>query len=257
MSVEVEHKPREPWTRRRKLALAFLSILVAYLAIAYVVMPMYWTRYVRHHPALDDVPNLTHLKDGVPGDPLNVALVGTEEQVRAIMHAAKWFPADPLGVRADLKIAEATVLKREYDDAPVSSLYLYGRKEDLAFEQPVGPDPRKRHHVRFWKSDKVDSDGRPFWLGSDIYDEHVGISRRTGQITHVTAPDIDTERDYLFQCLEGTGELAERYIEGGFHQQLKGKNGGGDPWYTDGDLYVGVISDDIAPPPAAPKESER
>lgn len=251
MSVDAAKNLPVPWTLRRKVAMGVLLLLLAYLAIAYVVMPAYWKRYVRRHPALDDVPNVTHLKDGVPGDPLNVALIGTEEQVQAIMHAAKWFPADPLGMRADLKIAEATVLKREYDDAPVSSLYLFGRKEDLAFEQPVGPDPRKRHHVRFWKTEKIDPDGRPVWLGSDIYDEHVGVSRRTGQITHVTAPDIDKERDYLFQCLEGTDLLAERYIEVGFHKQLKGKNGGGDPWYTDGDLYVGVIKDSVAPPAAA------
>jgi len=237
------HASAEHWSLRRKVALILLTILVAYLAVAYVLMPTFWKVDVRRHPALEDVPNVTHLKDGVPGDPLNVALVGTKEQLEQIMAAARWFPADPLGVRADLKIAEATVLKREYQDAPVSSLYLYGRQEDLAYEQPVGPDPRQRHHVRFWQTDKADDKGRPVWLGSAIYDEHVGLSRRTGQITHVTAPDIDIERDYLFQCLEGSGELEERYIEDGFHKQLEGKNGGGDPWHTDGDLYIGIIAD--------------
>jgi hypothetical protein len=24
--------------------------------------------------------------------------------------------------------------------------------QDLAFEQAVGPDPRQRHHVRFWET---------------------------------------------------------------------------------------------------------
>jgi LssY C-terminus len=246
LSEETRYQPPKPWSLRRKIGFAVLLIPVTYLAVAYVIMPQYWKIDVRRHPALGDVPNITHLKDGVPGDPLNVALVGTKEQLERILTAAQWFPADPLGVRADLKIAEATVLKREYDDAPVSSLYLFGRKEDLAYEQPVGPDPRQRHHVRFWKTDKVDDEGRPVWIGSAIFDEHVGLSRRTGQITHVTAPDIDAERDYLFQCLEVTGELAERYIEKGFHKQLEGKNGGGDPWRTDGDLYVGVIQESLA-----------
>src|SRR5437868_5592951 len=83
-------------------------------------------------------------------------------------------------------------LRRPYDGAPVSSLYLFGRKEDLAFEQPVGDDPRHRHHVRFWQTDKLD-DGRPVWVGSAVFDRRVGLSRTTGQVTHVTAADVDAE----------------------------------------------------------------
>ena len=128
-----------------------------------------------------------------------MALIGTKAEVIKIMVAAKWHPADPLTLRSDLEIAEATVLKRPDDEAPVSNLYLFGRKEDLAFEQPVGHDPRQRHHVRFWRTGQDRADGRPIWVGSAVYDEHVGLSRTTGQITHVTAADVDAERDYLFQ----------------------------------------------------------
>lgn len=209
--------------------------------MAYVVVPNLWKRYTHRHPAIDETPGITQTADGIPGDPLNVALVGTKQQVMKIMVAAKWYPADPLTLKSCLEIAEATVLKRPYDAAPVSSLYLFGRKEDLAFEQPVGPDPRHRHHVRFWKADKLDNDGRPMWIGSAIYDEHVGISRTTGQVTHVTAPDIDKERDYLFQCLEKTGDLETQYAVDDFHKIKSGKNGGGDPWTTDGRLLVGII----------------
>jgi hypothetical protein len=229
------------WRLRNLLIGGFAALLVVYLVGAYLIMPVAWKHYVRKHPSFADVPNITHTADGIPGDPINVALIGTKEEVMRIMAAAKWFPADPLRLRSALEIAEAAVLKRPYDDAPVSNLYLFGRKEDLAFEQPVGPDPRQRHHVRFWKSDQVDPDGRPIWLGAAIYDKKVGLSRTTGEITHVTAADVDAERDYLFACLEKTGDLAEMYVEENFHQVKEGKNGGGDPWYTDGNLDVGVI----------------
>jgi hypothetical protein len=213
------------------------------------VVPAGWKRYTRRHPSLEDIPGIAYAADGIPGDPINVALIGTKADVVRVLLAAKWYPADPLTLRSCLEIAEATVLKRKYDAAPVSSLYLFGRKEDLAFEQPVGPDPRKRHHVRFWRSDKADPDGRPLWVGAAIYDEHVGFSRTTGQVTHVTGPDIDDERDLLFHDLEETGDLSEVYIEHGFHKVREGRNGGGDPWHTDGDLYTGVIK------PASPAPS--
>jgi hypothetical protein len=157
------------------------------------------------------------------------------------MIAAQWNPADPLSLMSSLEIAVDSVFKRPDLNAPVSNLYLFGRKEDLAFEQSVGNSPRHRHHVRLWLSEKVDADGRPTWVGSAVYDERVGLSRTTGQITHVTAPDVDKERDYLFQCLSVTGDLAEQYIVDGFHKVLSGKNGGGDPWHTDGRLFVGTI----------------
>ena len=228
--------------RFEKVVLAVAGALLLYLAVAYVVLPLTWTHYVRRHPSLDDMPGITQTTRGIPGDPLNVALIGTEKELKQIMVAAKWYPADPLTLRSRLEIADATVLKRPYEDAPVSNLYLFGRKEDLAFEQPVGNNPRHRHHVRFWRSEKSDPDGRPMWVGSAIYDKRVGLSRTTGQITHVTAPDINVERDYLFGCLQQTGDLAEVYVVAHFHKILKGRNGGGDPWYTDGNLNVGVIA---------------
>jgi hypothetical protein len=229
--------------RWRTLKIALALGLLGYLAVAYFALPLAWKRYTRRHPALDDVPGITQAADGIPGDPLNVALVGTEAQVKRIMVAAKWYPADPLTLRSCLEIAEASVLKRPYDDAPVSNLFLFGRKEDLAFEQPVGMDPRQRHHVRFWRAPKADPDGRPFWVGSATYDTRVGFSHTTGQITHHIGADVDAERDHVLASLEKTGELQETYAIDDFHEIRQGRNGGGDPWHTDGRLLVGVIDD--------------
>jgi hypothetical protein len=221
---------------------AIVALLLLYLAGAYLLVPALWVHYARRHPSLDNIPGITLTGDDHPGDPLNVALIGTETELKKIMLAAKWFPADPLTLRSCLEIAEASVLKRSYDAAPVSNLYLFGRKQDLAFEQPVGNSPRHRHHVRFWRTPLLDPDGRPVWVGSAVYDERVGLNRTSGQVTHVTAPDVDKERDYLFHDLEQTGQLSETYAIDDFHKVREGKNGGGDPWYTDGKLYVGVIA---------------
>ena len=226
----------------RRIAIGLTTLLLAYLVVAYLVMPLVWTWYIRDHPTLDAIPHITFTADGLPGDPLNVALIGTETALKKILLAAKWYPADPLTLRSSLEIAEATILERPYIDAPVSNLYLWGRKEDLAFEQPVGDDPRQRHHVRFWRADQVDRDGRPVWVGAAIYDTRVGFSDTTGQITHHIAAAIDTERDKLFRDLKQTGDLSEAYTIKGFHKILQGRNGGGDPWHTDGGLAVGVIA---------------
>ena len=81
--------------RSKSLLALVVGILAMYLLAAYIVVPLAWKRYVHRHPGLDDVPGITQTVDGIPGDPLNVALIGTETEVTAIMLAAKWYPADP------------------------------------------------------------------------------------------------------------------------------------------------------------------
>ena len=226
--------------------MAFLAIASTYFLMAYIVVPLVWLGYEVRHPAIDETPGITTTSDDHPGDPINVALIGSEADVRRVMLAAGWHAADPLGIKSDLGIAVGTVLERPDDTAPVSNLYLWGRKEDLAFEQPVGNDPRQRHHVRFWESAKRDSNGQPAWMGSASYDKKVGISHTTGQITHHISADVDTERDHVIESLKTTGELVSVQVVDGFHKLLEGRNGGGDAWHTDGRLFTGILKNAVS-----------
>src|ERR1035438_8737541 len=139
-----------------------------------------------------------------------------------------------------MRIAVDSVFRRPDDEAPVSDLFLFGRKQELAFEQPVGDSPRKRHHVRFWRWDKLHDD-RPVWFGSATFDERVGVSYETGQITHHIGPDVDAERDRILAELQKARQAQEVYYMDGFHKVLQGRNGGGDPWHTDGRLAVAIL----------------
>ena len=225
---------RKYW-RLLQLALLFLMI---WLMAAYFVLPLIWRFATRHHPALEDLPRITRTSNGIHGDPLNIALVGSEDEVVAAMLTANWSPADSITMKSSLRIAAATVRGRSYETAPVSNLYLWERKQDLAFEQPSGKDPKRRHHVRFWRSEKVDENGRPLWAGAATFDTRVGFSHTTGQITHHIDADVDTERDKLLDDLDKAGLITVVTWLDGFHEELRGRNGGGDPYYTDGKLLI-------------------
>ena len=225
-------------TRWRRIAL----FIVFWAVAAYLVVPMLWDAYYSRNPDYASAPHLTHTGDKHPGDPVNLALVGTEAQVNAAMKAAGWFVADALGLKSDLKIGVDSVLGRPDTTAPVSNLFLFGRKEDLAFEKPVGDNPRQRHHVRFWKWDKT-KNGQPVWFGSATYDERVGLSHTTGQVTHHIGPDVDAERDRIATELAKAGCVQATSWIVGFQQPPEGRNGGGDPWRTDGRLAVVDLRD--------------
>src|SRR6516162_874928 len=67
------------WYRRAIRRL--LVLLVVYLALAYGVVPALWSHLARRHPSVDDLPPITHTKNHIPGDPVNVGLIGTQVQV--------------------------------------------------------------------------------------------------------------------------------------------------------------------------------
>jgi hypothetical protein len=231
-------------SRRRPLRRDLLALMVSlalYLLLAYGVVPAWWRHHTRK-PGLESSPKITHTSSGIPGDPVNLALIGTKTQLIAAMLAAGWHPADPITLRSSLHIAESSVLRRPYPDAPVSNLYLFGRRQDLAFEQSVGDSPRRRHHVRFWLDAQNGSPDQPLWLGAATFDTSVGLSHRTGQITHHIAPEVDKERDHVLNSLRHAGWLTDEYRVLGRGPTQNGRNGGGDRYVTDGFLDVGELA---------------
>jgi hypothetical protein len=220
-----------------------LVLLVFWAVIAYLFVPLLWKTYFAIDPKanaaaiFDGQPTITETGDGHPGDPINLAIVGSDRDLVVAMNAAKWEPADPLSFDSSVRIAVDSVFRRPDEHAPVSSLFLFKRKQDFAFEQEIGDSPRQRRHVRFWKSDMT-IDGRPLWLGAATLDERVGLSHTTAQVTHHIAPNVDEMRDLIVSDLEKAKEVERLKWIDGFHKTLEGKNGGGDPWKTDGRLAV-------------------
>ena len=226
-----------------KLALvAVIAMLVVYGALAYVFLPFLWKHY-EHQKALAGLSMITRTAADIPGDPINVGLVGSKEDVLCAMHAAGWFPADPITLRSSLKIIGSVVLDRPYRDAPVSYLYYDGKREDLAFEKPAGKSADKRHHVRFWQAIDSGQEGRPVWLGAVTFDRGVGFSHRDAEITHHIAPDIDAERDLLSDDLKDAHVVESAYEVSGIGPTINAHNGEGDSYYTDGEIKFSVLID--------------
>src|ERR1700677_4155679 len=221
-----------------RLALTLTSAAVCcYGIIAYIVLPMAWTHF-EHQKGLAGLTMFTRTAQGILGDPMNVELVGTRDDVLCAMHAAGGYPADPITFRSSLKIIGSVMLDRPYRDAPVSTLLYDGKREDLAFELPNGRSADRRHHVRFWEVLAQGQEGPPVWLGAVTYDRGVGISHYTGQVTHHIAPDIDAERDLLASDLSASGHVEATYAVSGVGPTLLGRNGGGDPYFTDGEIAI-------------------
>jgi hypothetical protein len=211
-----------------------------YFLLAYIVLPLFWRHY-EHQRGLAALPMVTRTATGIPGDPINVGLVGSREDVLCAMNAAGWYPADPITLRSSVEIAGSVLLDRPYHDAPVSHLYYDNRRQDLAFEKPVGTSADRRNHVRFWRALEHGQEGRAVWLGAATFDRGIGFSHNDARVTHHIGADIDAERDLLAADLKAAGVVQTIYEVTGIGPTLDGRNGEGDRYYTDGDIKNSVL----------------
>jgi hypothetical protein len=240
---DIESEDLRDRSRLQRVLLTMLAVVLAYTVIAYVVLPAFWTHY-EHQRGLADLPMVTLTAQGIPGDPINVGVIGDEKEVLCAMNEAGWFPADPVTLRSSIEIVGSVLLDRAYRDAPVSPLFYLGRREELAFEKPAGTSADRRHHVRFWKVLDRGQEQRPVWLGAVTFDKGVGVSHFTGAITHHIDADLDAERQLLATDLEGAGMVTAKYQVTGVGPTVTGRNGGGDPYFTDGEVWIVRLAED-------------
>ena len=206
-----------------------LAVSLTYAIAAYVILP----RIIRMGLKLlhrKRVPSFTTTGDGLPGDPVNVALIGTLPQLRTAFKTLGWSEADRLGLASSWGMIRAFVLNSPYPTAPFSTLYLFGRGQDVGFERAIDNSPRKRHHIRFWSlslaraedtwegdtggggstnfwlnTDRPPDDERVLWVGAGTKDTGLSFTHLTFQVTHATDADTNVERDYIIDQLENIG----------------------------------------------------
>jgi hypothetical protein len=191
-----------------------LALGITYGIAAYIILP----RVIRLGLKIlqrKRVPSYTITGDGLPGDPVNVALVGTLQQLRAAFAALDWSEADRLSVASSWGMVRAFVFNSPYPTAPFSTLYLFGRGQDIGFQRAIDNSPRKRHHIRFWalsltraqdswgsagfwrNTDRPADNERVIWVGAATRDTGLSLTRLTFQITHATDSDTNAERDFI------------------------------------------------------------
>ncbi len=155
-----------------------------------------------------DVPRRVGDLQGNPGDMVNYALIGTQDQVTKAFAAAGWVQVDKTTQDAVVHGLISTLSHAAYTEMPMSTLYLFGRSQDLSYARA---DPLAvaaiRHHLRVWKTTETVG-GEPLWVGSATHDNGFEKDQRNGGVTHHIDANVDQERDFLEQSFSGAGVIA-------------------------------------------------
>ena len=216
-----------PWHWFVLTVISILALLLLWFGIAYGGLPRLWSHHEhKRFGRRDEIVSFT--AQDIPADPVNLHIRGSSDQITCALVRAGWTRADNVSVRSAIKIAASVVLRRAYPAAPVSSLYVHDRIQDLAFEVDEGKSADKRHHARFWQIGPDD------WLGAATFDRGVGLSLFTLQITHYIGSNVDADRNLVGTILKAGGATQigtqpSRVPPNSWH-----RNGGGNRYRTDG-----------------------
>lgn len=193
-------------------------------------------------PAIfDTFPRRDDDGQGNDGDAVNFALIGSEQQVQDAFQRSGWFTVDADRNTAILHGLLATLSKEPYREVPMSTLYLFGRPQDMSFAR--GDTLRvaaERHHLRIWKTTQT-VNGQPLWIGSATYDNGFARDSRNGQVTHSIAPAIDTERDFLRDSFTSTGAVAAAAYVTPSDPIREAKTATGASFHSDGRILVMLL----------------
>ncbi|OKL49596.1 hypothetical protein BSR29_01160 [Boudabousia liubingyangii] len=219
---------------------SIVLLILFWAVLAYLALPrmhqLFTTLYVP-----DYFMARTKTGDGLLGDPVNLALLGSEADIHAAMKKAGWVKADEITLRSSWGIVKSSVTGKSYPEAPVSSLFLFGRRHAFAYQQEVDGSAAQRHHVRFWPTPEdwdLPGGQKVDWLAAGTYDKAVGLSTLTFQVTHKIDDDIDAERDYIINTVRFADPECQVAVLDSFSTPFHDRNGGGDAVWTDGNMPV-------------------
>lgn len=234
--------------------LMIIYILVAYVGIPFLVRLWHLVLHPRH------LPLYAVTGDGWSSDPVNLAIVcRSQRQLRRDMEKAGWHIADKATFKNSIRMGLAMAFKRSYPTAPFSSLYLFGRRQDIGFQIQTGTPmtPRHRHHVRFWQLETptretnehstfwqeilhlFTSKKQQIWIGTATHDIGPFAFRvRNLQVTHKIDDQTDNERSFVITSLKNAGVIRRSdTVAAGSPISFRGQTFGVNI-VTDGTLHV-------------------
>lgn len=175
-------------------------------------------------------------------DLINVAFIGSEDQLTNAFQSAGWTTADTLTRRTFTASYKAWTRMHGYPTAPVSALLYENRKPDLVFQKSLNT-MGKRHHIRIWNGGEMD--GKQVWLAAGTHDNGIILNKRNMSLTHRISPYLDQERGKVINDLTFAGCVeAPSYVD---RQEAMRVRQRGKGVSSDGKLAVLTVRD-CAPP---------
>lgn len=223
------------------------------LVLVFIAILFYAGFSINYHPSLASAPSknvvvvskstdiftneqmkYTETLIGEKQEPVNFIFLAKDDgQLAAALQQAGWVVTDKADISSFIKAVKALILKNPHPSAPISPSFWNTKMQDLSFAKVSGRNwLSNAHHVKIWRTNSLLKNGNNLYVG--MVNANDGF--KWGIIPKI-APDLDVERELLYQDLNHTGKI-ESQLKVQLVKSLIGKNFMGDQFFTDGRAYM-------------------
>ncbi|HOX14938.1 MAG TPA: LssY C-terminal domain-containing protein [Smithellaceae bacterium] len=171
---------------------------------------------------------------GEKQEPVNFIFLAKDDgQLVAALQQAGWVVTDKADISSFIKAVKALILRIPDPSAPISPSFWNTKIQDLSFAKVSGRNwLSNAHHIKIWRTNFLLKNGGNIYVG--MVNANDGF--KWGIIPKI-APDLDTERELLYQGLNRMGKI-ESHLKAQLVKPLIGKNFIGAQFFTDGKVYI-------------------
>jgi len=191
------------------------------------------------------LPERTSTVKGVSADVVNLAFIGSQDQLESAFETAGWLSSDAPSTRNGAHMFRALISSNSYPHGPISEQLFDGRNYDFGWQKGLNCVIR-RDHLRVW-SDTLTWQGRDVWVGASTRDVGVRFSIWNKELTHRVESDIDVERERVVRDLGLAGCIESVHVAPRPGMPANLANATGDRLHTDGAVAVIELKDCNAP----------
>ena len=183
----------------------------------------------------------TYTRKGKEADLVNVLFLGSRSQMESAFHSSGWTNPDRISTHSVLREFEAFLTLSNYPNAPITTQYLQGERQEFTWEKSFNSYSR-RDHVRLWEKPETVL-GQDAWLGTYSRETSAALSITQHKFIHHLDRNLDDGVNMLVRDLTLAGCVKSVHLLPRPELHNTFMNATGDEMRTGGMLTVVQLAD--------------
>jgi undecaprenyl-diphosphatase len=254
LKIRKKFYPLKPKTKFKKSTIVISSILLIITWLIFIIS-FYFTHPLQPQKIIPitktvidskkintqlfaTLPKVSESITGLPAEPINIIVVGSREALNQAFTGSGWYLLDQLSFKTSLEIINAVIKNQSYPKTPGLPVFWDTQPNEFGFGKPTPENlASSRHHIHFWETPFITSDGQSIWVGTAHFDEAIKKKFNIILPIHTTNMMVDNEREYVKSELE-KNNFIKSSEEINLTGLLYGSKKSGNNFLTDGQAYI-------------------
>lgn len=242
------HPPHLDLKTIKKITLLLIVLFITFVSIFYskhplkpIVTPVTPKTIVKANEIdtklFQTLPKVSETFTASPIEPINIIVVANKDTLTNAFTKSGWFLLDQISFKTSIEIVNAVINNKPYPKTPGLPVFWDTKVNDFAFGKPVADNVDSRHHIHFWETPFITTDGQSIWVGTAHFDAQIKTTGKLILPFHSTELIVDKEREDLKADLAKNG-FVKSFEKIDLTGLLYGTKKTGNNFLTDGQAYI-------------------